>query len=81
MVVDGVRVDYLTIVIMEALQKAKGLSLESIAQKFICFGADGVSIFQGTKIGVLEHININYASFFISDALPSSLIDSNVSLK
>jgi hypothetical protein len=64
-VVDGVGVDNLIIVIMEALQKAKGLSPEFVAQKLLCFGADKVSIFQGTKARVIEHININYAPFAI----------------
>jgi hypothetical protein len=51
-VVYGTRVGNLTIMIMEALQKCGGLSLESIAKRSICFGADGVSTIQGTKIEV-----------------------------
>lgn len=64
-VVAGTGVDNLTVVIMEALQKARGLSLKSVAQKLLCFGVDGISTFQGTKIGVTQQINIKYAPFFI----------------
>jgi hypothetical protein len=64
-VVVGTGVDNLTVVIMEALQKAKSLSLKSVAQKLLCFGADGISTFQGTKIGVIQQINTKYAPFSI----------------
>ncbi len=65
-VVDGIGVVNLIVVIMEALQKAKGLSSKFVVQKPLCFGDDGVSIFQGTKTWVIKQININYASFSIS---------------
>jgi hypothetical protein len=64
-VVDGLGVDNLIVVIMEALQKARGLSPEFVAQKLLCFGVDGVSIFQGTKTRIIKHINVNYAPFSI----------------
>jgi hypothetical protein len=62
-VVDGVGANNLTIVIMEALQKGRGLSYVSITHKLLCFGADGVIIFQGTKIDVTKQINTNYEPF------------------
>jgi hypothetical protein len=43
------RNDNLTNVIMEALMIDEGLPLNQTAQKFICFGVDGVNVFQGTK--------------------------------
>jgi hypothetical protein len=39
--VDEVRVDNLTIVIMEALQKGRGLSMEFVIRKLICLGLMG----------------------------------------
>jgi hypothetical protein len=64
-VVDGAKVNNLTIVIMEALQKGGGLSYASIIHKLLCFGVDGIITFQGTKIGVTKQINTNYAPFSI----------------
>jgi len=64
-VVDGTRVDNLTIIIMEALQKGRGFNYAFIVQKFLCFGANEVSTFQGTKIGVTKEIDINYAPLSI----------------
>jgi hypothetical protein len=63
-VVDGARVDNLTIVIMEALQK-RGLNPTFVFQKLLCFGVNGINTFQGTKIGVIKQINTNYAPFSI----------------
>jgi hypothetical protein len=48
---------------MEALKKIGGLNLTSIFWKLLCFGADGVSTFQGTKTSVTKQINTNYAPF------------------
>jgi hypothetical protein len=53
-VVDGTRVNNLTIVIMEALQKGGGLSFKSITQKLIYFGDDGVGTFKEPKLGSLN---------------------------
>jgi hypothetical protein len=64
-VIDGVGANNLTIVIMEALQKGGGLSYVSITHKLLCFGANGVITFQGTKIGVNKQINTNYEPFSI----------------
>jgi hypothetical protein len=64
-VVDGVGIDNLTIVIMEALHNGGGLSSTIVAKKLFRFGVDGVSTFQGIKIGVTKQINTNYAPFSI----------------
>jgi len=64
-VVDGTRVDNLTIVMMEALQKG-GLNPTFVFQKLFCFEVNGVSTFQSTKTGVIKQINTNYAAFSIS---------------
>jgi hypothetical protein len=64
-VVDGVGANNLTNVIMEALQKGGGLSYVFITHKLLCFGANGVITFQGTKISVIKQINTNYALFSI----------------
>ncbi len=64
-VVDGVGANNLTIAIMEALHNSGGLSSTIVAEKLLCFGADGVNTFQGIKIGVTKQINTNYAPFSI----------------
>jgi hypothetical protein len=43
--------DNLTKVIMEILMIGGGFPRNQIAQKFICFGANGVNVFQGTRTG------------------------------
>ncbi len=42
----------MTKVIMEAFMISGGVLRDQIAQKFICFRADDVNVFQGTKSGV-----------------------------
>jgi hypothetical protein len=39
---------------MEALMISGGLPQNQIAQKIICFGANGVNVFQWTRIGVTK---------------------------
>jgi hypothetical protein len=46
--------DNLTKVIMEMLTIGGGLSRNQIVQKLICFGANGVNVFQGIKNGVTK---------------------------
>jgi hypothetical protein len=58
---EGLGSDNPTKVIMEVLTIAKGLPRDQIAQKPICFGADGVTVFQGTKNGVTKQIHDTYA--------------------
>jgi hypothetical protein len=50
---------------MEVLQKDGGLSLVFVADKFLRFGHDGVSTFQGTKTSVTTQTNTNNAPFSI----------------
>jgi hypothetical protein len=45
---------------MEALIIGGGVPRNQIAQKLICFGANGVNVFQGTKSGVTKQIKKNY---------------------
>ncbi len=60
-VIEGSRNDKLTKVIMEALMIVGGVPRDQIAQKLICFGANGVDVFQGIKSGVTKQIKENYA--------------------
>jgi hypothetical protein len=53
-VFEGLVSDNLTEVIMEVLTIGGGLPRNQIAQKFICFGAYGANVFQGTKNGVTK---------------------------
>jgi hypothetical protein len=55
--------DHLTNVIMHALLSKGGLAREEIASKLVCFGADGVSTFQGPKTGVTTQIREKWAPF------------------
>jgi hypothetical protein len=55
--------DHLTSVIMHVLLVEGGLSREEIASKLVCFGADGVSTFQGSKTGVTTQIREKWAPF------------------
>jgi hypothetical protein len=62
-VVDGLSSNNLTKVIMNALLASGGLSKEQLSRKLLCFGVDGVSIFQGAKIGVTKNIKEFWAPF------------------
>jgi hypothetical protein len=53
-VIDGARANNLTIVIMEALHNSGSLNFATVAERLLCFGVDGVSTFQGIKIGVIK---------------------------
>jgi len=64
-VVDGRKVENFILVITKALHNGGGLSLTVVTQKFLCFGANGVNAFQGTKISVTKQINTNNAPFSI----------------
>jgi hypothetical protein len=41
---------------MDALMIGGGVPKDQIAQKLICFGANGVNVFQGTKSDVTKQI-------------------------
>jgi hypothetical protein len=51
--VQGQKADALTEVIVRALMSEGGLSWEEIGEKLICFGANGVSMFQDTSNGCI----------------------------
>jgi hypothetical protein len=36
-----------------------------ISKKLLCFGVDGVTVFQGSKIGVTKQIKGSHAPFFM----------------
>jgi hypothetical protein len=48
---------------MNALLVNGGLKKEHLLGKLLYFGANGVSIFQGVKIGVTQHIKEFWAPF------------------
>jgi len=61
--VDGSGADALTLVIMTALQCGGDLNSDQISRKLVCFGADGVSTFQGAKSGVTLQLRMKWAPF------------------
>lgn len=60
---DGATTNNLTAVIMETLRVGGGVADSEIAEKLLCFGADGVSSFQGVKSGVTAQIKGKFAPF------------------
>jgi hypothetical protein len=62
-VVEGSGSDNLTQVIIDALTQAAKLERLALAKMLLCFGADGVSTFQGPKTGVTHQIQSKYAPF------------------
>jgi len=64
-VADGGIADNLTFVIMHALLEEGGLSHEELASKLVCFGADGVSTFQGPKTSITAQIREKWAPFIL----------------
>ncbi len=55
-VVVGLGANNLTQVHMEALMHEGGLTTNLIGKKLTTFGANGVSVFQGVKLGVIQQI-------------------------
>jgi PII-like signaling protein len=53
-VVAKLSVDNFTQILMETLMHEGGLMANLIDKKLMTFGADGVSIFQGIKLDVIE---------------------------
>jgi hypothetical protein len=52
-IVDGGMFNNLTIVIIHFLVIFGGMSKTNIVNKVVCFGANGVIVFQGLKISVI----------------------------
>lgn len=60
---DGASANKLTNVIMGALSVGVDITDSEISEKLLCFGADGISTFQGLKNGVTIQIKGRYALF------------------
>jgi hypothetical protein len=58
---DGATANGLTELLMGSLVTKGGLNEDAIAEKLVCFGADGVSAFQGKRTGVTVQIRNNFA--------------------
>jgi hypothetical protein len=43
--------------------KGGGLNKEELSKKFLCFGANGVNMFQGGKNGMTKQIKESWAPF------------------
>jgi hypothetical protein len=43
--------------------KGGGLSKEDMSKKFLCFGANGVNVFEGGKNGVTKQIKDSWVPF------------------
>jgi hypothetical protein len=54
--VNGTFVDNLTKLIMDALLQYGGLLELNLGLKLMCFGANGVTIFQGFKLDVIMQL-------------------------
>jgi len=52
-VVNGGTINNLTKVIVDNVLQCEGLSKSNLVSKLISFGANGISIFQGAKNGVI----------------------------
>jgi len=61
--VDGSSADSLTLGITKALGAGGDLTHEQISRRLICFGADGISTFQGVRMGVTVQIQSKFVPF------------------
>jgi hypothetical protein len=62
-VIDGSSFNNLTEVVMVTLLKGEGLMEENMSKKFLCFGANGVNVFEGGKTRVTKQIKDSCAPF------------------
>ena len=62
--VEGKGVDSLFGMIESALIEEGGLSREEIGKKLICFGADGINVFQGHHNECIIQMHDFYAPFY-----------------
>jgi hypothetical protein len=60
---DGLGFNNLTKVIMNFMMEGGGLSREELSKKLLCFGVDGVNIFQRGKIRITKQIKYSWAPF------------------
>jgi len=63
--IDRVGANTLTLLIVKALEIGGDVTLEQISKKLLCFGADGVSTFQGTRSGVTTQLQTKFAPFYM----------------
>jgi hypothetical protein len=64
-IVDGGMFNNLTIVIIHFLAIFGGMSKIDIANKVVCFGDDGVIVFQGLKISVIVQLISKHPTFLL----------------
>jgi hypothetical protein len=62
-IVDGSGSNNLTRAIMNSMMKDGRSSKEELSKKLLCFGANGVNMFQGGKIKVTKQIKDSWAPF------------------
>jgi hypothetical protein len=62
---EGSSVNNLTKVIVGYLLNYNSLSEFDLASKLVCFGVDGVTTFQGSKIGVTMELKENHAPLML----------------
>ena len=60
---DGATIDGLTDLLVGILTSRGGLDTATVARKLLCFGADGVSMMQGHRIGVTTQLKEKFAPF------------------
>jgi hypothetical protein len=62
-VIDGSCFKNLTKVIVATLLRGGGLMKKNMSKKFLCFGRDGVNVFQGGKTRITKQIKDSWAPF------------------
>jgi hypothetical protein len=62
---DEANTQNLTEMITEQLFMHGGVSEKQLAEKLICFGADGAAVFQGARTGVIQRLKEGYAPYVI----------------
>jgi hypothetical protein len=51
-IVEAPNADHLTSVVLEALQSGVGVGASNLSSRLLCFGANGITVFQGARTGV-----------------------------
>jgi hypothetical protein len=64
-IIEAPNADHLTSVVLEALQSGAGVGAGDLSSRLLCFGADGVTVFQGARTGVTVQLAQKYAPFSI----------------
>jgi hypothetical protein len=64
-IVDAPIADHFIALLLQALERGGGIDLGDIARKLLCFGADGVTVFQGTRTRVTMQLQQKVAPFSI----------------